>query len=634
MMDRNYLYASSDAHSVPTPTGGAITLGTDGWDFANAWITVPFFASDRLPTSRAADDVEIQVDISRMTDAFGIAMGDGARAIALVLGPITRWVDPANFAVTINWEVPVSPVPPGRSNVLRLRKRGTGRWTLHVDGVLVAELPYLLAPEDAAVPYFRIGMLAGAAIATGRVRWYEVGLNTLTAPYEQVERVRYALPGPLQPDYNAVMRGILMTQVGVARCAQDQYEELRKLRGCDRIEVDSAEISGAAVPDPTIWTNVGPVVPSVVRGRLRLDASLGVGYYFTTLATRPTEVETAIEANVTVLDVPTFLPGNAAGLYLALDDGVKFLCAGLHRYGTAALGWRIGYGGTTSGRGVWPVNAYEPHDIQLRVTGDWVLLSVNGAVVNRCLYSQLPATLGLGMQALVVLPFVSGSRYDIENFSVRRYLSDQSFRPYLRQLAAERLFFPSGSERPDELRAWLDHRFDTLPIRATQRGLECELRRLCATDRVYVVSEMTPAEWILDVTFPPEIWLDLVSDLGDIYVEFAWGSVIRSLTALAHLIVLYFLPVSVEERQYYACLITAATAVIAPGAAVSVAVEASKGFALGDSVKLRSFDNVSSEACTVAGVPDATHVVLTTVVGAYPYAAATPPIIRKVLERS
>jgi len=86
------------------------------------------------------------------------------------------------------------------------------------------------------------------------------------------------------------------------------------------------------------------------------------------------------------------------------------------------------------------------------------------------------------------------------------------------------LIFPGGNERNDELRSWMDRRFGVHQLRGTGQGILTELKRICATEDVFLITDTVPTEWILDITFPDvtPIWLDLSGTLKKIYVEFAW----------------------------------------------------------------------------------------------------------------
>lgn len=644
MPDRSYSFSAADLGDTVSPSGtGTISSGADGWTFTDAWLDIPLLATDRdaVTPARRDDDIEVQTVLSVTSGTIGITVSDGAYAVTLRIGASLAWADPTDVTTVIPWTWPTwtTTFPQNQLHTYRILKRATAVWQLYVDGVFVTELPYLLGVQNTALASYRVGLPAGALAGVAVVQFIEAGLNCTVAPVEDVEAMKRSLPPALISKYNTLMRGLLRTTVGTLRHAYSAYATLADLKGASRRTVDEFGFDGTVDPEliPDPWTAGSGVTLDVVRQRVRVTLpSASAGWLFHDWQTANLGAqEIVLAATITVKTSPTILANNWTGLYLTVDDGVRQVSVGLARFGVGMYGWRLGYKTTIPGQDPYPVDVTVPHRVELRVTSDHVLLVVNDHPVDRVLQSAFPVTaVATANRVLIGTPNGTDALIDVEQVTAGVYLSDLSARPYLRQNAAERLIHPSGAERSDELRAWLDHRFGVMSVRGTARGIVTELKRLCATERVYLITVTTPAGWVLDVSFPDNIWLDLSSTLQTTYVEFGWAAPNFSLTRLAALIAAYLVPLSVIERIYWLCLITAATATASAGSSVNVAVESSRGFDVGDTVTLRNWAGSTTNTTTVTAVPDATHVTVALLTNTFTYASSTPPILRKVLRRT
>lgn len=637
MSTRSYTYSHFDTDDAPTPGGGSISTATSGWLLTNAWVTDQVVSTDLTGTaSRTSDDIEIQVDFASIDSAspaggIGIVLADGAYAIGLSIGTSLAWVDPSDMTTEIAWDWPASAFPWQARHVVRLRKVGSGRWTLHIDGAPIAEAPYLLAIADDQPAYYRIGLLPGASSGTCTVTSFEVGCNVCVAPIEDVERYRLGLPAGIRANWNSIARGRAVAMIGAVRRSYLMHEEAPKLRGCDRIRLDASTLSSDTL-DGVEWTQGADLDVEGVRNRLRLSTAVSGFASYAWPTTAPAQVERVVSGTFVLRGAPSVGADGDTGFTILLDDATRLIAAGLYRFGTAGYGWRFGYTSTKPGNDPRPVRADVPHKVELRATTDHALLVVNGAVVDRMPYSSFGASPGTyDDTAAVGWQRAPGSDVyvDVEGITATRYLSDLSSRPHLRQVAAEKTMFASGAERADELRAWLDRRAATMRLRGTTAGIRAEARRMGASAHAFVSEESTPAMWVLDVTFPDvtPIWLDLDGSILDIYVEAGNLGPNWSAGRLCELLAAYLTPVSVLERRYHVCITTPLTATATAGSSVALAVSSTRGFAVGQDVSVVNYDRSSRSDGTVTAV-GATTVTIDELDATFTHVVATPNYLR------
>lgn len=651
------IWGHYDTDAAPSITGaGSITTEDSGWRIVDDYHSEICVVSDRTNSKpRTNDTIELQfafTGVAQSADGTnGFSLTDGYRTVGVAIGASLSFVNP--YISTEVIAVLDSSFAWNARNVFHLLKRSSERWELRVNGQVVGSIPYLLSePSTGNVAGYTFGMIAAApATATGDWEFYEVGVNAPLPPESSVQRFGYDLPAYMRDNQNSLSRMLIRRIISTLETPLRQAELAQTMQTAGGIPFEQAAFTGEVLPtiEVPVWTLSDAANTSVVRQRVRFDtaaASTTPNAAYTWVDPdigAPTDTEVRARADIVLRgSAPTAGVDGETGLYLILDDGVKFVPVGLFEIpGSAAgtaWGWSIGWPGSLVSGYYWRVDPFQEHSVEVRLIANaLVLLIVDGRIVDRLPYASLDAT-NPAYAGKVTIGAITATNVIVDTSNVRaeRRLSDLQRRNTMLQTAVERLVFPGGAERNDELRGWLDFRFGVHAMRGTYQGILTELKRICNTERVYLVTDSRAAGWILDETFPDvtPIWLDLSGYLKTIYVEFAWQCPNFTLDALGRLVARYFLPISLLERTYHACLITAATAQITAGVLATAAVESSKGFAIGDTVTIRDFANAASEDCEITDIPTTTSIEFAVVANTWVYAPTTPPIVRKSLRTS
>lgn len=635
-MIESLLYKNVDSSSAPTLAAGSLATTASGWYFFSAHVLDAFVSTDTSETSsRISDHLELQVGLAGVSAtpqaAIGVMVSDGVRALAVSLGPTLRVVSIEDCEQdTVG--VIASDVPWQAFNTLRVWKVGSERWDVFLNGRHCASIPYLLAEETAdPVASYRIGQLAGTVSATECVlAWYEASVNLALAPEETVRQAAKSLPPEIRPQPNApikdtLLRAILRTQVGIQERSKRNFDALLTAPGCGRIALDTYTLNSSSLVD---WTEVDTPDASVTRGRVRIA---GAGLLQHAIDTsRPEETETWIQTDVTFRGTP-----DADSFAIIFDDATRHIRATLVSLGAAGLGFQLNVASALI-RQIATPSASQPrtYRLALHATSEFVLLLVDGCIVDRIPYASFPASDG-DYTSTVSIGWLDtpACAVDVETLTVVRSLSDLQLRPFQLQTAVDRVLFPSGCERNDELRVWMDSHFRVQSLRGTEAGLLTELKRIGCTEDVFLSRVATPSHWVLSQSYPSvtPIWLSLNSDILNLAIEVGYTSHTNfTLARLVEVVALYLLPVSLVERIYNLYVTTASTETVASGTDIDVEVVSSLGFSVDDRVEVVSYDRSVVNPCHITAITG-NVLTLSRVTTEFTYDSDTPPYVRRWL---
>ena len=610
-------------------------------------------------SARTADRLELQWyfrGISGGTDPLFVYLTDGRRGIGLILGSHLR----LGSYDTIHTYQSISTTWDWTSgHVYHLLKHGTEAWELRVDGQRVAYIAYALSDNwlvtggtDVARIYFG-GSQASVEASVSVWNAIEWSVNMTLAPEWKYQKFLSDLPPGVTAELSPPLRAIVRSYVGMAERLNWAVADVARACTSGRVEIETYRLSGLLMPDAEdpAWLPTSNDHMYVARQRLVLDgttyAGTAVGVAAAMSMVQSDETEVCVDGWFRLEDYTpdTSLNGNT-GLSIAIDGANKTVSAYLIETPDEASGTSFAWvlrpvtfsGDLMPVTPTYPINPYEDHHVSLHIMGfRHVLLVVNGVVVAREAYSAFDGvSIGpvyIAIYAGWATPGAPYCRVGIHDITATIRGSDRQPRPLLNQTAMESLIHLGGCEKPDEIQIWKENYSGVVQTRGTHVGIIAEFRRLCCTERVYVLIKESPTGWHLDYTYPDEspVWLDALVMRKAVYIEFVWGSPNFLLDDLALLLATYYVPFSYLEMAYHICLIAVATATIATGTNISVDVESSRGFEVGDLVTLRTFDGTTTETVEVTDVPDATTIELAEVVGTFTYLTDTPPILRKLL---
>jgi len=615
--------------------GGGSTVTTDRF-----WtITAPNARSyehvmqpgDPIGAERARpdDDMEWQgaceIGAGSATDGrVGFWITDRNRWIGISIGSSLNWVDPAVYTTVLS--VISTSFSQFNRNVFHLKKNGTGSWQLYVNGELVSTIPYQLAPSSVAVNHpiskASFGTLGPLASGATVAQWgpTEMGLNIALPPQWKVDKTFLSLAAPLQNRWNRLSRGLLRASVGVLERSVAMLNDAFVSKTAQSQQITPHYFQGDVRPDLIIPAWLVTATVSVVRERVRLDSTAAISQIQADMSATPlpTEASVGVAARVLLQSTIPFLNGSGItelGPEFNVFDGVVRLKATLTQIpgGTADdIGWTLANTATAvslSGR-YWRVDPFQEHHVEVRIFRDrdcW--LFVDRIPVDWVPYGDIPAAV-LVPRVLIQSgagPASTRSVLDVWDVLASDYRYDSTRRALFDQSCIERLVHVGGCERNDLLEMWKERRHQAIGNRGTTEGIELEIIRMTCQRHAYVIQVVTPSEWYLDVTFPDitPIWLDAPGSITDSFVEWAVWPPNFTRDSFADLLAHYYVPSSSLDLRYWICLIAVGTANFVIGGPVVCNVESSSGFAIGDEVTVRTFDNTTSETATVTADPPA-----------------------------
>lgn len=615
---------------------GSATLEDDGFEVASAggrdgyYRTIEVKGLIGAPTAKARRIVA-QAKIRGEAQAngwgagtfspIGMLIDDGARSLAVSVGPTLALVDPSTGAEVrtvstshdwIGW------------HVYRLEKRASSEWLLYVDDRLVARVGYLVAPAAAtSTPIVFVGQVdpSGFGTSTATYNELEVGIDLAPPMAWEVDRWRLSLPAPIQTRWNAFARAALRATVGIVRDVLESMKRVEADLGAVRTDFDDFDLYAAGDTLPSAlspaWTVNGTL--TVERGRLRTDLTsanvIYTEYNFASANRPPDDTVWGCRCTFTLHEFSSV--GDWPGPFIFIRNGDKNLGAHLKIDGDGYLRWHLtnGYYGATFGDG-YRVNAYAAHEVEMIVLGhDVVLLLVDGVVVERVDYSSFGGATAVEL-IRVGRGYNGGSlgptqcEVDLERITLYRRVSDLGRRNLFLQQCIERLIFVGGCERNDELEVWLRHHYGVQQGRGAIEPTVAEVRRLTCTEQAQWDVEEEEASWFLEVTYPEltPVFLEVSGVFRDAYLEFIGGAALNfTEQELADLLVRYLLPISTLELAYHAAVHSVMTAASSATATYTqLTVNRTADFEAGDEVTVRDAAGATREEAEVVSIVSAT----------------------------
>ena len=646
-----------------------------------------------LSPSRPGDVLEFAFTLQQLvvlggsTDYLVATLSDGVKSaqVAFYGSGVIQWIDNSYFGATpavVASIVPdadtLSGDPAGssvwdmwrrRRYILR-KERGEG-FELWCDGRLVAKLPYGMAPPprggptatgafdaDVTCAYAMIGFgVQTTTSGTFLLDELEVGLNQRVSEGWRLDRLVADLPVSVQRRLPHAWRQVARATAAIFA---GPMAELRRVVGLYTAQRQFDIVNGRAyrrlrrgvlpANEVPAWSTraLGGSMITSARERTRFTHAGGTVEIYKTWPSNPylsgIEFEQCARATITLI---SSTPDGGAGQpyrfgpTLLAEDGTKAASATyLHevasdRYAVSLLS--DDPAGATShvaaGVEAWPINPFRPNRIEVYLFApDWALLVVNGQVVQKVAYDDLPAS-GRGRICAIGDYHTGASVWDVEDAEIWRKVFDRSRRELFLQDTVERGYALGGCERNDELEEWARNWSGVHEIRGTTHNIRAELARLaCSVADTAVRVEEAYAEWYLETSWPDitPIYLDADGLLRTITAEFPDS--VRNMTPqqVADWLARYVLPVSTLEFQYHAALaykLTAGTSVVGDYTRVTIASTAF--LAAGDEVELVAVGTNVVTRTTVVTVVSATQVDVVLVT-----AHLLNDVLRKVLATS
>lgn len=603
----------ADPRDPWTAVGGGGTLTSKGVRFVTAAARKGY---TRAVTRAVVDErVDVQADFQLTTNNPTWASGasghilwidDGQRALGLSIGTTVRLVNPETGSIVYT---PPQNDQPGGATQTRgylFVKDGTSAWEVWVEGKLVARLPYAAAPLGTeTVGTVGFGWQDATALSSSSGLWnrVEVGHNLGICPHWKVDRMRSAMPGPLQTRWTdrheAFLRALLLLQ----HSTQDQMERLARRFTAMVLPTQRYTFSGEKLPTDegqgwTLGGDSGSV--SVVRQRVRIEPSANPTYaqrLFDTPANTTDPVYYAA-ARFTARELDSTNNRGRLGPYLQIRDGAQRVGVFLVREPSnpEGVGWLLSDqepGGEleTHGESLYRIDPYTESFVELFViTGDRVILFVDGEIAEEQRYDYFNnPTSARGVRIGREGSASISCSVDIEDAVAALLYGDNAYRVLFARRVAERLLFAAGCERNDRLDAWLRRRHGVFSARGTDRSIY-EIRRLACDDEAQLVVTRRPGMWYLGITFPmvTPTFISANGLIPEVVAEYVADAPNFTPAQLQKLIERYILPRSILEARFSARLVAIlddATATV--GSTSEFSVEDTTGFAVGDEVTLR-----------------------------------------------
>lgn len=551
-----------------------------------------------LPWADPSGRMEAQVAFQGRTSAplwasgasgHVLALDDGERTLGVSIGDVLQLVHPWTGAVVYTPET-----QPGgwtTRRVYHLVKVDTTWWELMVDGVLVARVPYAVAPSSTYGVAARVyGWLDATPGSTGEGVWsdLEVGHDSVLAPRWQVDRARTTMPGPVRDAWTDSHEALLRATVGTFAEVADRQQRAALQMTAAFVALQTEELA-ETLPADAGWVDTG-TAPTLVRDRIRYVASAGAAAFSEfTFDPVPSGDAPVIRAGATFRVVSQTPAAGRGGPFLRVSDGTTTVA--LESIGTAGQRAALTAGAVTGavvqlGDVALPLPVDHPFRLELVVSGTWVLAFVDGELVEEIEVEWTgagPFVVGLGSAE-------ADCTVDVEGVSAVLGLAATRERPGLVRRAAERLVFAGGCETPARLEAWLRARMGVLRARGTDR-MRSEIRRLTCSD--YAAHEQrVPATWYLGVTYP-EITPVFLTDRGSVTtdtIEVEAQAPNLPMSDLLPLLSRYLLPRSTRETVHRAVASSVLTSSVVTGATSVFSVADASWLEAGDEVTLRRVD--------------------------------------------
>lgn len=662
MAERLYWW-SADSGETPdsyardpwTLTGAGGTIDNDVLDLIDAsavtgnhyeHLLVPTEATSARPYQR--DWVWVQASVQGVASlpgwasgasGIGIAIDDGARALALSIGSTLRLIDPVTGDVIVEIDTSSAWL---QEHAYVLLKAGTNYWAAFVDGRIVAQVGYRAAVVGAATPgLVRVGSFDASGTSRARWRFVEVGVNRAPPPQWKVDQALGAMPIPLQTRWTEIARAALRATVGLFEGPVSILSETWHELTARRIAEVSYQLAAGQRPAETspAWTELEAADIAVENHRLRIDAgglaTTGIRAALSSPGGASVDLEYTVRATWTARAYTPDAQGRL-GPYMQVCNGHAAVTAQLVEvadgYAWVLTDDALSGAYVELGSVQWLVDRAQEHRVEIQVLGrSVVLLLVDDHIVDRIDYAEFPASAAYRFDLAVEAGTASGV-YTLQHVLAERRLCDLSRRSAFLQNAVERLIFVGGRERNDEIDTWMRRHHEVEGLRGTTQGLLVELRRLTGNPDCYVVVDTTTLEHFLEVTYPDvtPTFLEAHGATRDVYVEFGLGCVNFSIAELARLIRRYLVPISTPELEYHICLcarMTAPSSVPTPGT-TRLTVTSSYGFLVGDVVTLRTADNSFSEQRVVTAIGSITSIDVAEATASY----AANAVVRKTIQ--
>lgn len=631
MPDRSIVYFHTSegdtpaSHRSPWLVDGAPTVDVD-----DDWCTITvgsaglgrhrrkLFKADRK-VRRYRDQVTLQMLAQGVSATAGWASGngpiglvihDGYAKIGVSIGATLRWINPDTGATVgddieagWSWLLP---------HVYRLHKDASAGWVLEIDGQRTYTLPYDLAPVDTGVvPYMAWGHLDSASTSVSRWQRVEGGLNMALPRQQDVERVTDNMLASINLRWNERWEAWARALVGAMEHVSAKLEGVWDLFTARRQHEQQFAAPGDQLGDVVepAWTLTASAQQSIVRNRIRMDHTTTVAMTadFSGGATLPATAERYVRA---LYQVDSYTPDaqGRVGPHLAVHDGSVAVHAWLveHNDGWAwVLADNAGTGAYTALGEPWTVDLLHQHHVELQVLGeDWVLLLVDGRVVNRRPYSDFTIVSAADSAVIGTAPITTV--VDWEDSKAGRRVTDLQHRQWFTLLVMERMLPVGGCERNDELDTWLRGRFEVMASRGTDTGILEELKRITCSGDVNLVEETSDGSWYLELTYPEitPVYLEMVGFLVDVYAEIGDGAINMTPQQIADWAVRYLLPISTVEFEYFMAVYTTATgASTTPSTGTTrILVDSTEHFDIGDQVTIRDAANTVQEIRTITNI--------------------------------
>lgn len=615
--------------------------------------------SDVTGPQRYTDDLAIQAYVRGVSSAPSWGSGaspialfiyDGTRQLALSIGSSLQIINPDTGAIVVtiatNW-------PWTRGLTYEFRKVGSARWVVLVDGAVMATAPYNQAPTSTGSTQFPARVGFGILNPTGQGRAVfqsvEAGLNLALAPQWKINRWFLTSPPTLQKYWTTVARAALRATIGLVEQGVRVLDESWRAITAERLDIERFYAEGSLrLPETEIkpWTFAGTQVTGLVRERIRFECDgTEVDTYTVlfTVAAGLTTRETTGGARFIVRSYTADSEGRV-GPQIRIRNGARVVYAELFEdpVGEDRWVWALTSGYTVPsdpivviGHTRWRVDPFQEHTVEVQVLGDHqVMLLVNGEVVDRLRYTDLPVDVGaaavrIGLQGNAA-PLGAACTFDVSELLGVRRLTDLNRRVVFKQNLLERLVFTSGCDRNDELDTWARHHREMEGLRGTYDGTLTEMRRLACCEDVMWVSDLTLGGWVLESSFPETtpIFLEFDGYLTDGILEFCNEAPNFTDQELADLAARYLVPLSCEDLEYFIARIERTTALtFSPSLGVSrIPLGDTTPFPVGSSITIRNAANTLREDRVVA-VQATAYVDVSELNNAY----AANSVVRRVL---
>lgn len=562
----------------------------------------------------AAEDIEIQATGQRVSGSGSmiLAISDSQKLVGLAIGSSVALVSfTGSFSQTIiaSWD-------PTIPHSYALRKEGTRRWSVWIDGRLVGWAPYTATDMDADLAA-RV-MFGGTGTQVGR--WYivEGGLDDAAPPAWKVQKARNTLPPARSAVYldtimpDAVNRTLLGWFESGERAMTDYIGSRTSGLGVlGRWEGSGAALPGVGNTLTEIAGGAGPAI-TVVRERLRFLASSTSGYrivgkeWSSTFVNVP-DAHIFVAGTVTIREVVASGVSNRTGVVFGIfeDYGISMQI----KYTPGSDVYEVGLITAISEFPGVVVNAELAHRIELHLfMGYGALLIIDGLLAYFLPWSLI-ALVGNVTSAHVAYAghttsVTVQSTVDMEDIVVQVGVHDGGRRPALELRSLETNVPIGGWDRNDELETVLRNRFGVHGDRGTHHGIVFELQRLTFA-QVFWYDDEAPRGWYLNRSWPGVTPVYLNSPGTNVSRTYTISTSCKLLTPLelAQWAAFNLLPRSVGSRRFAIALRLVTTGAFSAGAAsFSTDPKVPLTISVGDKVTIRTPSGTNPSVRTVTAI--------------------------------